>query len=184
MWARHYLPLAALAAVPIGHCLGAIWWLPPILLALFAGLDALLGAEQTATESDMAPIAHRLVPWLYIPTQLAALIWGASVAADSGNAGDSIGLAVVLGMLAGIFGMLAAHEMIHSPRRSERLLGLAMLAGVGYLHFSISHLVGHHRRAGTTDDPATARQGESAYGFLLRSIAGPAGISGIAAGRK
>jgi len=43
---------------------------------------------------------------------------------------------------------------------------------VSYPHFRISHLHGHHRRAATRDDPATARQGESAYRFVLRSAAG------------
>jgi alkane 1-monooxygenase len=68
--------------------------------------------------------------------------------------------------------MLAAHEMIHSRHRAERALGFAMLAGVNYGHFRVSHIYGHHRRACTAEDPATARRGESAYRFVLRSVAG------------
>ena len=40
------------------------------------------------------------------------------------------------------------------------------------MHFRIAHLHGHHRRAATFEDPASARLGESLYDFLLRSIAG------------
>jgi alkane 1-monooxygenase len=171
---RYYLPLAALAAVPPSYYLGAIWYMPLALLVLFTTMDALLGVERLARSAAVAPIVHRLVPWLYIPAQLAALLWGASVARETRSIVDLLGLAVALGLLAGIFGMLAAHEMIHSPRRWERLLGLSMLASVGYPHFSISHMIGHHRHAGTVGDPATARRDESAYRFLLRSISGQA----------
>jgi len=172
MAARHYIPFVPLAAVPIGYHLGVVWCLPLALIAAFTALDAALGAESETRASAHAPLAHRLVPWLYIPLQLAALFWGAAVAGEANRNGDLLGLAIALGLLTGIFGMLAAHEMIHSPRRLERLLGLAMLAAVGYAHFAISHRLGHHRRAGTLEDPATARRGESAYRFLLRSIAG------------
>ena len=51
-------------------------------------------------------------------------------------------------------------------------LGLLFLASVFYLHFSISHVYGHHRRAATVEDPASARLGEGLYQFLYRSIVG------------
>jgi alkane 1-monooxygenase len=40
------------------------------------------------------------------------------------------------------------------------------------MHFRIAHVYGHHTRAATADDPASARLGESLYAFLVRSIAG------------
>jgi len=175
MAARHYIPFVPLAAVPLGYHLGIVWCLPLVLIAAFTALDAIFGVGSETRGSVHAPLAHRFVPWLYIPLQLAALLWGAAVAGETHDAGDLFGLAIALGLLTGIFGMLAAHEMIHSPRRWERLLGLAMLSVVGYAHFAISHRLGHHRRGATFEDPATARRGESAYRFLLRSIAGQIG---------
>jgi len=71
-----------------------------------------------------------------------------------------------------VFGFVAAHEMIHSRKRSERALGLALLGTVLYMHFRIAHVHGHHVRAATKDDPASARLGEGLYAFLARSIAG------------
>jgi len=49
---------------------------------------------------------------------------------------------------------------------------MIFLASVFYMHFRIAHLFGHHRRAATMADPATARLGESIYGFVTRSIWG------------
>ena len=71
-----------------------------------------------------------------------------------------------------MFGFVAAHEMIHSPDRRERALGLALLGSVFYMHFRIAHVHGHHLRAATRQDPASARLGEGLYAFLARSVAG------------
>jgi alkane 1-monooxygenase len=62
--------------------------------------------------------------------------------------------------------------MIHSPDPRERALGLTFLGSVFYMHFRISHIYGHHRRAGTFDDAASARLGEGLYGFLARTLVG------------
>jgi alkane 1-monooxygenase len=40
------------------------------------------------------------------------------------------------------------------------------------MHFRIAHVFGHHRRAATPEDPASARMGEGLYAFLARSITG------------
>ena len=116
--------------------------------------------------------AH-ILPWLYIPLQIAVTLFGA-IGAARANTGIAtlLSLALAIGTVAGIFGMLAAHEMIYSPRPLERALGLAMLASTTYMHFRLSHIRTHHRLAGTMADPATARHGESAYRFVLRSVIG------------
>jgi alkane 1-monooxygenase len=85
---------------------------------------------------------------------------------------EAVGLALSAGITTGVFGFIAAHEMIHSPASRERALGLALLGSVFYMHFRISHVYGHHRRAGTLKDAATARLGEGLYAFLARTIAG------------
>jgi alkane 1-monooxygenase len=139
----------------------------------FAICDTAFGsAPPAATANDHRLSAHML-PWLYIPLQIAVTISGAIVAAraESGLA-TIIGLALAIGTVAGIFGMLAAHEMIHSRHPLERALGLTMLASTTYMHFRLSHIRTHHRLAGTMADPATARRGESAYRFFLRSLVG------------
>jgi len=113
------------------------------------------------------------LPALIVPLQLGAIAAGTFIAADPALSPPRfVGLLLAVGTTSGVFGMLAAHELIHGRRRIERLLGLVMLAGCGYMHFRISHLQGHHRAAATPDDPATARRGEDVYRFVLRSVVG------------
>jgi alkane 1-monooxygenase len=174
--ARFWSPFAFLALVPLGYALGGIWTfllLAAMPLAL-AGGDAFLGEEPPTTRGD-APIGHRLLPWLYIPLQLAEIGWAGWVVAQPVTPLlDAVGLTLSTGLAAGVFGFLAAHEMIHSRHRPERLYGLVMLAGVLDMQFAIAHVHGHHRRPATFEDPASARRGESLYAFWIRSVTGQA----------
>ena len=81
-------------------------------------------------------------------------------------------LALSVGVTTGVFGVLAAHELVHGHNRAERFVGLAMLSGMTYRHFRVAHIFGHHRWAATERDPATARLGEGFYGFLVRTVFG------------
>ena len=155
-------------------CSSDLFLLLAVLPVALAGGDWLLGAEPPIA-SDAAPVGHRLLPWLYIPLQLIEIVWaGWVVAQPSTDLVTSIGLTLATGLAAGVFGFLAAHEMVHSRHRAERNLGLVMLVGVLYMPFAIAHVHGHHRRPATHDDPATARRGESLYAFWVRSVTGQA----------
>ena len=174
--AKYWSPFGFLALVPIGAGLGGAWTLLLVaaLPVALAGGDWLLGAEPPRVAAE-APIGHRLLPWLYIPLQLIEIAWaGWMVAQPSTDLVTAVGLTLSTGLAAGVFGFLAAHEMIHSRRPAERFYGLAMLVGVLDMQFAISHVQGHHRRPATFEDPATARRGESLYAFWVRSIAGQA----------
>ncbi|MEI9985672.1 MAG: alkane 1-monooxygenase [Aliidongia sp.] len=169
-----FIPFLLLASVPLAYLLAEP--LPclvvPGFLVTFLTLDFLLGYDTVEDAPADRPLLFRLPVWAYIPVQLGVIAWGLVTVSRGASLVGLIGLALATGAAAGIFGMLAAHEMIHSRHRGERALGLAMLAGVGYMHFRISHLYGHHRFAGTYQDPATARRGETAYRFILRSVTG------------
>ena len=174
--AKYWSPFAFLALVPLGYWLGGPWTflLLAVLPLALAGGDWLLGSEPPNV-ADEAPIGHRLLPWLYIPLQLVEIVWaGWVVAQPSTDLVTAIGLTLATGLAAGVFGFLAAHEMVHSRHRAERNLGLVMLVGVLYMPFAIAHVHGHHRRPATHDDPATARRGESLYAFWVRSVTGQA----------
>jgi alkane 1-monooxygenase len=113
----------------------------------------------------------RLLPLIYIPLQLAVIAWATWLAATTPlDAITFIALVLSVGIVAGIFGMLAAHEMAHSPRRLHRGFAFFMLMGTGNPQFRIAHIYGHHRYAGTENDAATAHLGETFYGFLLRTL--------------
>lgn len=171
---RFLTPFAFLALLPLGGWFGGAWAFmaagaTPVLLA---SLDAALGADGSSPDLK-GRATPRWVPRLYLILQMATNLWGAAlVAKPSTSLAESVGLVLSSGITTGVFGFIAAHEMIHSPAPRERALGLALLGSVFYMHFRISHLHGHHRRAATLEDAASARLGEGLYAFLLRTIAG------------
>lgn len=170
-------PFLFLGTAPAGFLAGGAWaFLTALSMPLaLCGLDAAFGRERRVEGRAETP-AYRLLPWLYIAAQLAVTLWAAIQVADPRTPGlEALGLTVSTGLTAGVFGILAAHEMVHSRSGLERAWGLSLLASVGYMHFRIAHIHGHHRRAATPEDPATARRGESAYAFLVRTVIGQAG---------
>lgn len=80
--------------------------------------------------------------------------------------------AVFLGTLNGGLGITVAHELLHKARRLDKVLAKALLTNVCYLHWADEHLVGHHGKVATPEDPATAAYGQSLYGFLPQTIIG------------
>lgn len=171
------LPFCFLATAPLGFLLGGGWpFLTVVAMPLaIAGLDGAFGSARNATTEQAAALCG-LLPRLFILLQTTTTAWAAWMTSDPAVSQVSfVGLTLSVGFTAGVFGMLAAHEMMHSPSKADRALGLTMLASVGYMHFAIAHVHGHHRRAATPLDPATARRGESAYRFVLRSVKGQLG---------
>jgi alkane 1-monooxygenase len=171
---RYLTPFAFLALLPLGGWLGGAWTFmaaaaTPLCLTT---LDAVFGDSDTQSGGTKIAVA-RWLPRIYIVLQLAATAWAAAwVSRPSTSLLEFIGLMLSAGVTTGVFGFVAAHEMVHSRQRRERALGLALLGTVLYMHFRIAHLQGHHVRAATKDDPASARLGEGLYAFLVRSIAG------------
>ena len=168
----HALPLMFAGSVPLGHALGAsALALPALLLTGFVAADCAITRTLDPIADAKTALTYRLVPWLAIGLQLGVIVWGA-ILASRASIGEIVALALAVGTMSGIFGLIAAHEMAHSRTRRERALGLALLTALHYRHFRIAHLCGHHRFAATERDPTTARLGESVYRFVVRSIAG------------
>jgi alkane 1-monooxygenase len=93
-----------------------------------------------------------------------------SVALGGGSRLDLPVACLLMGVTSAYSGIVVAHELIHRPRRHMQLLGRALLCTVLYEHFFTEHIRGHHARVGTEDDPATARYGETALRFFLRTV--------------
>jgi alkane 1-monooxygenase len=171
---RYLTPFAFLALLVLGGWLGGAWTFmaaaaTPLCLA---SLDAALGEDAAPIHPPNAT-APRWLPRLYVVLQLAVTVWAAiRVAAPATSLLEAVGLALSTGVTTGVFGFVAAHELIHSRERRERGLGLALLGSVFYMHFRIAHVYGHHARAATVEDPASARLGEGLYAFLVRSVTG------------
>ena len=166
-------PFVLLASVPAFYM--AFGDAGPLATAILL-LLALIGAEVVSVRGE--PIvprqsrrAFRFLAFAYVPLQLLAIVWATNEAAHASLTGY-LSLLFAIGVLTGVFGMLTAHELIHSKSAVEKAFGAAMLTGMCHRHFRVSHVYGHHRHAGTLDDPSTARMGESFYAFLWRTVPG------------
>jgi alkane 1-monooxygenase len=83
-----------------------------------------------------------------------------------------LGIGFSVGFVTGSQGITFAHELGHSKSKVDRFCAWVLMSTVCYGHFMVEHYRGHHPRAATLDDPASARYGESLYRFLPRTLLG------------
>jgi alkane 1-monooxygenase len=127
-----------------------------------------------ADRSPPAGGSAKLLTWilrLYVPLQLALLAIGLVVASRSDWA-IVFGLAYGAGFLTGAQGITYAHQLGHGRNKADRVLAWILMTSVNYPQFMVEHYRGHHVRAATRDDPASARYGESLWRFLPRTVVG------------
>ena len=140
-----------------------------VLLALLECVPGL----QRSPPAVRASAWHRLCVRLHVPLQaalLALLLW--LLAEGAWSVAAAVALGVAVGGVTGSQGITFAHELGHSRSRFDRLLAWMLMASVLYAHFMVEHYRGHHVRAATFDDPASARRGESLWRFLPRTLHG------------
>ncbi len=172
----------------------ALAWLLPLWVALAAAVapwlallamlawQAALAVAERLPGLQHSPAAvpqtawHRACVRAHVPLQAGLLAWGLWLVA--GPAGTSlswpavVALGLGVGGVTGSQGITFAHELGHSKSRLDRALAWLLMGSVGYAHFMVEHYRGHHPRAATWDDPATARRGESLWRFLPRTLVG------------
>lgn len=173
--APFYLSYLIIPTVVVGQRLGGWWTFLPVAVILL-GLpvaDRLLGrfrpSEPSGPVIATASMAYWLAPMLWVPVQTGLLIWLLAVfATEPPPPLEFAGLVLSAGILSGGIGITIAHELTHRPGWLERRLADLLMITVGYHHFCIEHVHGHHRRVATPEDPATARYGESIYRFFPR----------------
>lgn len=171
------LPLLSLLAWGAGGSEAWFWLTPIVVYGLVPLLDLALGEDLNNPPETLVPALeedrwYRWLTWLAVPAvwlTVAALAW---VAARGGlGLPGWLGLAMSAGWTSGA-GINAAHELGHKKGAGERWLARFALAPSCYGHFIVEHVRGHHRDVATPEDPASARYGESYYGFMRREIPG------------
>jgi len=167
--------------LPAGTAVAA-WaspWAAWAFMLGFMGLVALL-ERVPALQHSPAPSGHtgwhRACLLLHLPLQLGLQALGVAIAVaqppGAWGAAAVVALGLGVGGVSGSQGITFAHELGHSKRRLDRLAAWLLMGSVLYAHFMVEHYRGHHVRAATHDDPATARRGESLWRFLPRTLAG------------
>jgi alkane 1-monooxygenase len=146
------------------------WWAAGSWIFIAVADSQWPGAQRSPQPVGAQPQLQWLLR-LFVPLQLVLLLAGLRAAANS----DWLvvaGLAFGVGFVTGGQGITFAHELGHSRNRFDRALAWGLMASVNYSHFMVEHYRGHHPRAATRDDPATARRGEGLWRFLPRTLAG------------
>jgi len=169
------------ALVVAGYYGGGLWNLLPILFVfvIVPLSDTLVGLDTSNVPEENKPIVgenffYRAVTYAWTYVQLGFFVW---VSVMFGGRGLTSGVEWVLftlgfGLVTGGIGITVAHELGHKKSTLEKFCSQALLMTVGYMHFFIEHNRGHHVNVATPLDPATARQGQSAYRFWWQSTLG------------
>ena len=145
----------------------AIWWGIAIVDTLVPGAQSSPAALPETTN----PGYFRWVLRLFVPLQWVLIAFGAYAAARA-EWWVVLGMAFSVGFISGSQGITFAHELGHSKSKLDRVCAWLLMTSVCYGHFMVEHYRGHHPRAATFEDPASARYGESLYRFLPRSLWG------------
>jgi len=133
-------------------------------------LDSLAGARKFPSLASFGTFAH-WVPRLYFLLHF-YLLYTVLSSFEFTSFMELFLNGLALGTITGGIGITIAHELMHRPKKVDRFLSKLIMASVLYGHFCIEHVKGHHVRVATPNDPATAKRGQSLYGFFLQSISG------------
>lgn len=185
------LVIVQLASIALLLAGGAWLYLIPVLLVTMATVvDEILG--DMGSDPDLNPVLMNTflvasLPLVFVISLLVACYLGASAALDgfiglfgvdfanarASTSGMELTAAIIgVGLLFGAAAVNVAHELIHRKNAQLYVTGRWLLAFSFDTTFAIEHVYGHHRYVGTLKDPATARRGETSYGFIIRSTIG------------
>jgi len=135
-------------------------------------LVELIPAQRSSPPAAEPDGWHSACLRLHVLWQTALLGLGLWVAQQQAGWAAVVALGIGIGGVTGSQGITFAHELGHSRSRLDRVLAWCLMASVNYSHFMVEHYRGHHPRAATFDDPASARRGETLWRFLPRTLGG------------
>ena len=187
---RCYFSHLLFVSYVISLVLGDVWLLLPaaFILILVPSLDLIFPKTLDVYEiSDFSPFQislMKLSPILFTLLYVISLTIASYVVGRLGFF-DQLYLVASVGMM-GSIAISASHELVHKKETLEKNVGRLGLLFMGYMHFEVNHLYGHHRYSCTEVDENTGWKDESIYSYLFRTIPGSfkaafkyAGIPGI-----
>lgn len=173
------LPVQAYLAATWFNAWGAaVMWTALIVFLIVPIADYLIGKDTTNPPQDIADALEndRWYAWMPVaalPICALLLAWGGAVfAALPDNLWVQTGWIVSIGIVMGVTGIVAAHELVHKRSRFEQNVGGLLLTLVCYGGFKVEHVRGHHFTVSTPEDQSSSRFNQSVYHFLLRAYYG------------
>ncbi|MEM9360584.1 MAG: alkane 1-monooxygenase [Pseudomonadota bacterium] len=151
------------------------WGTRIVWYGLVPVIDHLLPTDGSNPPEEVVPQLerdpyYRVLTYLTVPIHYFTLIYTAYVVGTQNLPWYAIlGLALSVGVVNGL-AINTGHELGHKKTKLERWLAKIVLAVVGYGHFLIEHNRGHHVDVATPKDPASAKLGQSIYGFASWEI--------------
>ena len=172
----YIVPLSFFLSVYLG---GWSFFLTPFVgFILVPFLDLIFGKEETNLSPEQEKevkdkFSFRIVTLLWVPTQAAVVLTGAwYVSTHEVSFLQFLLIVLSAGMNGGGVGITIAHELCHRQTKLEQWSSQIILAFINYMHFHIEHIVGHHQRVSTPEDPTSAQLGESFYTFYPKTVIG------------
>ncbi len=168
--------------IPLCTIIGLIYqgfwsWLAPVYTFIAVPVLETLFPVNNHNIDDDEKLEKKKLHWtdflLYFNVVIVfGIIYFTLVTLTSGNftTGEIIGLIFSTGIVIGSNGINVAHELGHRKSKVEQLLGKLLLLPALYMHFFIEHNYGHHLKAATPEDPATAKYNQSLYAFWISSV--------------
>jgi len=177
---RYFASLSVPLCALFGLWAGGGWsWLTVVyVFGVVPLLDVWVGRDDRNLDPEAevrakASWMYTALLFAYLPVQIALMfvlgwVWTTTEASYLVKAGWILSVALSSGGI----GITVAHELVHRPQPAQQWVGKLILMTVLYMHFAIEHVRGHHALVATHEDPATARKGQSVYGFLMPSVWG------------
>ncbi len=178
---RSFLAFGLVTLFPLPLLLaGALFggWAPWLALAyvtlVIAGVDALLPAltyDGEAAEDDEATLLSQMLVGVHF-VLLLLVIWSLAGGGPGLFSASGVALFLAAALFLGQVSAATAHELIHKPALTQRLMGRWVLISMLYGHHEVAHLNVHHPKVATPEDPSSATLNESFYQFAPRAWIG------------
>jgi len=143
--------------------------LVPILELIFPINDANISEDEKESKSSLHWTDFLLYSNVFVVFGLVYFTL-LTITSNSLELYETTGLVFSCGIVIGSNGINVAHELGHRKSRIEQFLGKLLLLPALYMHFFVEHNFGHHLKAATPEDPATAKYNQTLYSFWFTSI--------------
>ena len=168
-----YLPLFT----AIGEVAGGVWvFLPLVVMYFFAPLADLVLIKFFPDWQKVNIFKYSQYQLVDLGLKFYPLIqWSLFIYFMFKYQNSTEGLSIsgiMMGLTSGGAGLLVAHELMHRKDKISQFGASALCMMVGYAHWPMEHVHGHHKNVATPLDPCTAKKGDILYGFYFRSVIG------------
>ena len=163
-------PFAVITGLMVG---GGATWIGMVVLWLVFPLAELLFPVNTKSEGYQEHPVYDFLLGAHVFLQVVSVCYLMYLAANpSIGAFVLVGACMSVGCQGGASAMVVAHELMHRNGRVSQLGAYILLLSCNYTHYALEHVHIHHRKVGTSEDPASSTADENPYVFIVKCTIG------------